>query len=225
MEELLQSQAQSDDEIDPDTARALTDSAAGGGDDDEAAAFRDLMYAAVDESEPAEAQAAKDDLDPREKIAASLSNLADLESRAVDHGKEPELLPFEGQGMFDELKKLRKAVEEKKKEIEQLKMSTDQHTAAAAEIDEQVAAIEAAHQVELSAQDVVQQEERRKTERVLQSMRDTQADVAKQIEDREGTSRAIESVRSFATNYSISSAQCYTSNWLPPVQHNILPSE
>ena len=71
----------------------------------------------------------------------------------------------------------------------------------------------------------VEQEERRKTERVLQSMRDTQADVAKQIEDREGTSRAIESVRSFATNYSISSAQCYTSNWLPPVQHNILPSE
>ena len=155
-------------------------------------AFRNLMDGApADEPEtPADVNHGPDsgqDQDPRAKVASMMATLDDLEAVATAHGSEPPSpgVPFEGKGMYEELQKQRASVEAKKKDIEKLKASTDEHSAAAAEIETQIAEIEAAQKVELEALAGEQAEERAKTERVLASLQETRADELRQIEENE----------------------------------------
>jgi len=164
-------------------------------------AFRSLMDGApADEPEtPADDNHGPEEQDPRAKVASMMTTLVDLEAVATAHGTEPPSpgVPFEGKGMYEELQKQRASVEAKKKDIEKLKASTDEHSAAAAEIELQIAETETAQKVELDALAGEQAEERAKTKRVLASMQETRADELRQIEENERLIEKLEKVRYF----------------------------
>jgi hypothetical protein len=210
MDELAALTEQSDDEDGGGEAyRDLMDAAVEdeddpNGDDAGEGAFRHLMDAApADEPETPETPAADggnsaeaQEQDPQSKIAVMVANLEGLEAVATAHGTEPPVpgVPVEGKVMYEELLELRASVDAKKAEIDKLKASTEQHSAAAAEIEAQLAAVEAEHAVELAATAEEQAEERAKTERVLGSMRDARAAEVRQIEANDQAVAALEKV-------------------------------
>jgi thiol:disulfide interchange protein len=125
--------------------------------------------------------------DPSATIDTMVANLAGLEARAKAQSKLPPgvIVPQEGAEMFAELSKLQSTAEEKMSEIEKLKVLAQGHSAAAFDIDKQMSEIEADHGDKIGEIERAFAEERFKTQKVLQTMRESKDNELRQIEEKE----------------------------------------
>mmetsp|Transcript_59688 Transcript_59688/g.119816 ORF Transcript_59688/g.119816 Transcript_59688/m.119816 type:complete len:361 (-) Transcript_59688:160-1242(-) len=129
--------------------------------------------------------------DPKEKIAFMVKNLEGLEMQASE-GAEPAVVPLEGKSFHDQLLALKESVARKKFEIEGLKLSNEQHSMVAQEIDDKMSVIEGAHAKDLMKLGESQKEETAKMERVLGSMKETKAEVEGQLRKKKEAVAALE---------------------------------